>query len=216
MRLRRLKIAPGGILGCLALLPFFFFQLVWADDCGFYARTGAKVSPRNDSCVMVDGAKDQDDEKKTGFECCTSRDDKNKILSEIHWRKGKRDGAAFYHDYNDHRIVATFKDDLSEGVAQVFSKENKLLCDMQFSGGVATGAVRERYASGKLKAAYEATKNDDGRGRIELNEDGKLHVLQCGKASIVPECEIQRTARATRPLAISNVGCIHAPRMNGA
>ena len=172
---------------CITAFASLLISLARADDCTFYARTGTKVSPRTDACAMVEGTKDQDDGKKTGFERCTSRDDKNKILSEIHWRNGKRDGAAFYHDYNDRRIVATFKDDLAEGAAQVFSKENKLLCEMQFHLGVATSAVRELYPSKKLKAAYEMTKNDNGRGRIELNEDGKIHALQCAKASMVPE-----------------------------
>ena len=185
--MRRSAQTFGGMRYYIAGFAILFVGIAQADDCTFYAKTGAKVSPRSDECVMIEGAKDQDDDKKTGFERCTKRDDKNKILSDIHWRNGKRDGAAFYHDYNDRRIVATFKDDLAEGAAQVFSKENKLLCEMQFNGGVASSAVRERYPSGKLKAAYEMAKKDTGHRRIELNEDGKIHAMQCAKTSMVPE-----------------------------
>ncbi len=124
--------------------------------------------------------------RKTGLERCVHREDK-RVLSEINWKDGKRNGAAFYHDYNDRRIVATFKDDRAEGPAQVFSKENKLLCDMKFATGSVVGAVRELYPSGKLKAGREIVGEREGDGHIELLENGKLTTLRCAKQSMVPE-----------------------------
>lgn len=156
-----------------------------ADDCNFYAKTGAKVSPRSGDCIIPDKPVDGD-EGKTGLERCTHREDK-RVVSELNWKNGKRDGAGFYFDYNDRRIVATFKNDLAEGSAQVFSKDNKLLCQMNFSAGVAQGAVRELYPSGKLKAAFEIVGDREGRGRIELLESGKVKSLQCASRSMAPE-----------------------------
>jgi antitoxin component YwqK of YwqJK toxin-antitoxin module len=156
-----------------------------ANDCSFYAKTGAKVSPRSGDCTITDKAA-ADDNGKSGLERCVSRDG-NRVISEMHWKQGKRDGPGFYFDNNDRRIVATFKDDLAEGPAQVFSKQENLLCQMNFGAGVIQGAVREFYPSGKLKGAYEIIGNREGHGHIELLEDGKVRSLQCTNRSLVPE-----------------------------
>ncbi len=162
-----------------------FFASAVADECNFYAKTGAKVSQSSGDCT-IDGKPAERGDSKTGLERCVHREDK-RVLSEIQWKDGKRNGAAFYHDYNDRRIVATFKDDLAEGTAQVFSKENKLLCQMHFSAGKSQAAVRELYPSGKLKSAYEIDGDREGHGNIELLEDGKVKALTCASRSMVPE-----------------------------
>lgn len=163
------------------LLSFAAF----AGDCNFYAKTGAKVSPRSGDC-SIDGKTANDGEGKSGLERCVHRDDK-RIVSEINWKNGKRDGPGFYFDNNDRRIVATFKNDLAEGAAQVFSKDNKLLCQMEFKEGKSQGAVRELYPNGKLKGVFEIVGDREGRGRIELLEDGKIKSLQCADRSMAPE-----------------------------
>ena len=167
------------------LMIAIFVSSAIADECNFYAKTGAKVSPRNGDCA-IDGKRSDGDDGKSGLERCINRDDK-RVLSEINWKDGKRNGAAFYHDYNDRRIVATFNNDLAEGPAQVFSKENKLLCQMEFKGGKSQGAVRELYPSGKLKGAFEISGDREGRGRLDLLEDGRVKTLQCASKSMVPE-----------------------------
>jgi antitoxin component YwqK of YwqJK toxin-antitoxin module len=161
-----------------------FVSSVLADECNFYAKTGAKVSPRSGDCT-IDG-KPTEGGGKTGLERCLHRQDK-RVVSELNWKNGKRDGAGFYFDNNDRRIVATFSNDLAEGPAQVFSKENKLLCEMEFKGGKTQGAVRELYPSGKLKGAYEISGDREGRGKIELLEDGKVQNLYCAERSMVPQ-----------------------------
>ena len=167
------------------LIISIFVSPALADDCTFYAKTGAKVSPRSGEC-MIDGKPSEGVEIKSGLERCMHREDKG-VLSEILWKNGKRNGPAFYHDYNDRRIVATFKDDFADGPAQVFSKDNKLLCEMKFAEGKMQGAVRELYPSGKLKAARAIVGEREGDGHIELFENGKLTTLRCAKQSIVPE-----------------------------
>lgn len=156
-----------------------------ADECNFYAKTGAKVSPRSGDCAIVEKAAD-DGQGKSGLERCIHREDK-RVISEINWRNGKRNGPGFYFDNNDRRIVATFKNDLAEGPAQVFSKDDKLLCQMDFKEGQTQGAVRELYPSGKLKGAYEISGDREGRGHIELLEDGKVKSLRCADRSMAPE-----------------------------
>jgi antitoxin component YwqK of YwqJK toxin-antitoxin module len=143
-----------------------------AEECNFYAKTGAKVSPRSGECTIA-GKPAGDDAEKSGLERCVHRDDK-RVVSELNWKNGKRDGPGFYFDNNDRRIVATFKNDLAEGPAQVFSKENKLLCQLEFK-------------EGKLKAAFEIVGDREGKGRIELLESGKVKSLQCASHSMAPE-----------------------------
>lgn len=167
------------------LMIAIFVSSAIADECNFYAKTGAKVSPRGGDCA-IDGKPSDRSEGKSGLERCVQRDDK-RVVSELNWKNGKRDGAGFYFDNNDRRIVATFNNDLAEGPAQVFSKENKLLCQMEFKGGKSQGAVRELYPSGKLKAAFEIVDNSEGHGHIELLEDGKVKSLQCAGRSMAPE-----------------------------
>ena len=162
-----------------------FVSSVLADECNFYAKTGAKVSPRSGDC-MIEGKPAEGGGGKTGLERCLHRKDK-RVVSELNWKNGKRDGPGFYFDNNDRRIVATFNNDLAEGPAQVFSKENKLLCEMEFKGGKTQSAVRELYPSGKLKAAFEISGDREGRGKIELLEDGKIKSLQCANLSMVPQ-----------------------------
>ncbi len=169
----------------ILLVISVFIAPAVADECNFYAKTGAKVSPNSGDCT-IDGKPAERGDSKTGLERCVNREDK-RVLSEIQWKDGKRNGAAFYHDYNDRRIVATFKDDLAEGPAQVFSKENKLLCQMNFAAGKSQTAVRELYPSGKLKSAYEIDGNREGHGSIELLEDGKVTSLTCASRSMAPE-----------------------------
>ncbi len=169
------------IISCWGLLS----SLAIADDCNFYAKTGAKVSPRGGDCA-IEGKPSDRSEGKSGLERCVQRDDK-RVVSELNWKSGKRDGPGFYFDNNDRRIVVTFKNDLAEGPAQVFSKENKLLCQMNFAAGKSQTAVRELYPSGKLKSAYEISGDREGRGKIELLEDGKVKNLQCAERSMVPE-----------------------------
>lgn len=172
-------------LNALASILVLIGSSALADECNFYAKTGAKVSPRSGDCTIEGKASDGDD-GKSGLERCVNREDK-RIVSELNWKNGKREGSGFYYDYNDRRIVATFKNDLAEGPAQVFSKENKLLCQMEFKEGQSSAPVRELFANGKLKAAFEITDNREGRGRIELLEDGKVTSLQCGSRSMVAE-----------------------------
>jgi antitoxin component YwqK of YwqJK toxin-antitoxin module len=175
-----------GMLKSIALsLASLFISSVLADECNFYAKTGAKVSPRSGDCT-IEGKPTDGSDGKTGLERCLHRQDK-RVVSELNWKNGKRDGAGFYFDNNDRRIVATFNNDLAEGPAQVFSKENKLLCEMEFKGGKSQGAVRELYPSGKLKAAFEINGDREGRGKIELLEDGKIKSLQCASRSMVPQ-----------------------------
>ena len=163
----------------------FLLKSALADDCSFYAKTGAKVSPRSGDCTIA-GKSAEDSENKSGLERCLHREDK-RVVSELNWKNGKRDGPGFYFDYNDRRIVATFKNDLAEGPAQVFSKENTLLCQMEFKEGKILGVVRELYPSGKLKGAREIIGDREGPGRIELLENGKAKSLQCASKSLVPE-----------------------------
>lgn len=169
----------------LASSCVFLVTCAFADECTFYAKTGAKVSPRSGDC-SISGKPIDTDNPKSGLERCIHRE-KNRVVSEISWKDGKRDGAGFYFDYNDRRIVATFKNDLAEGPAQVFSKEDKLLCQMNFRAGVSQGAVRELYPSGKLKGAYEINVDGEGKGRIELLESGQVKDLKCAGVSMVPE-----------------------------
>jgi uncharacterized protein len=170
--------APAG--ACVLIVSSAF-----ADDCSFYAKTGAKVSPRSGECTIA-GNPVEDREGKSGLERCVHREDKH-VVSELNWKNGKRDGAGFYFDNNDRRIVATFKNDLAEGPAQVFSKENKLLCQLEFKEGKSLSAVRELYSSGKLKAAFEIAGDREGKGHLELLENGKVQRLQCATQSMVPE-----------------------------
>jgi antitoxin component YwqK of YwqJK toxin-antitoxin module len=172
-------------LAAIMYLWIFFVLSAHADECNFYAKTGAKVSPRSGECSIA-GKPAGDDGEKSGLERCLHRDDK-RVVSELNWKNGKRDGPGFYFDNNDRRIVATFKNDLAEGPAQVFSKENKLLCQLEFKDGKSQGAVRELYPSGKLNAAFEIVGDREGKGRIELLESGKVKSLQCASRSMAPE-----------------------------
>lgn len=169
-----------------ATLVLYAGGLAVADDCSFYARTGAKVTPRSGTCTMADGKSAADDRSKSGLERCVDKE-KARTLSEISWRDGKRNGPAFYHDYNDRKIVATFKNDLAEGTAQIFAKDGYLLCDMQFSAGVGKGALREYFRSGKLKLATLMEERKSGARIIRLTEDGKVRELRCADKSMVPE-----------------------------
>lgn len=162
-----------------------FFSMAQAQECNFYARTGAKVTPAGGECT-IDGNPVARRERKSGLERCVHREDK-RVLLEITWADGKREGAASYFDGNGRRIVVKFRNDLAEGPAQVFSKDNKLLCQMEFRDGKTQGAVRELYPSGKLKGAYEIVDNREGRARIELLEDGRIRALRCASRSMVPE-----------------------------
>lgn len=160
----------GGVL----LVSFAF-----ADGCSFYAKTGANVSPRSGDCTIA-GKPAEDDDGKSGLERGVYREDK-RVVSEINWKNSKREGAGFYFDYNDRRIVAILKNDLAEGPVQVFFKENKLLCQMEFKEGKPQGAVGELFPSGKLEDAYEIRGDREGRGRIELLEDGTyIHYVVLG------------------------------------
>ena len=144
----------GGVL----LVSFAF-----ADGCSFYAKTGANVSPRSGDCTTA-GKPAEDDDGKSGLERGVYREDK-RVVSEMNWKNSKREGAGFYFDYNDRRIFAIFKNDLAEGPVQVFFKENKLLCQMEFKEGKPQGAVGELFPGGKLKDAYEIRGDREGRGR---------------------------------------------------
>jgi uncharacterized protein len=168
-----------------AICVFLFLTAAQAQECDFYAKSGAKVSQANGECT-IDGKALSRGAVKSGLEKCVHRDDK-RLLSEINWSNGKREGLSFYHDYNDRRIVATFRNDLPDGPAQVFSKEKHLLCQMAFKEGAIQGPVRELYPSGKLKGAYEFEGKNEGRGRIELLEDGKIKTLECTSRLLAPE-----------------------------
>jgi len=149
-----------------------------ASDCYFVARVGSKFSHSSGECE-VEGSR-----ALSGVERCNKD---GKVVAELRWKGGKREGRGFFFDYNDQKLIFEFKDDKANGQAQVMGRDGKLLCEITFVDDKAEGVVKQYYPSGKLKGAYQYKAGESTGKLIELGEDGKVSHIECASESLVPE-----------------------------
>jgi hypothetical protein len=150
-----------------------------ADQCGFIARTGGKVSMASGTCDLGD-----DDQKKTGKERCLHD---GKPVGAFVWRDGKRDGDGWYTDYNDQKIEARWRAGVIDGPVKVYAKSGALLCELTVAAGKTQGVVRDLHPNGTLRRAELFKDGKETGPRIELTPDGKVVDLVCADKSFVKE-----------------------------